>query len=300
MQADPMLLDAVAMGTALSGAGCSFVAYRRMRRRALVEAALETAADGTVTRPRGILRMLVHPVAAHLRPRSTIDLEKLETRLMNAGRRGRDEVDRFAEEKVLGITAGAFVGLALLFLLDAPFGPLLGFIAVVAGYLAADKILDGRAGERRNQVGKSLPGAVDLLVTCLDAGLALGGAIARVAQDLAHSEPILAEELRLTSSELDAGVPLADSLRRLARRVGLDELSAMCGIIAQASALGAPIAQMLREYAVASRKQRISYLEEKAGKLTTKLTLPLALCLLPAALVLILGPAAVELLAALT
>ncbi|HKA86205.1 MAG TPA: type II secretion system F family protein [Haliangiales bacterium] len=299
MQADPMLLDVVAMGTAMTGAGSAFVAYRRLRRRALVEAARAMSPDGTPIRPRGLLRQLVRPVAAHLRPATTIELEKLETRLMNAGRRGRDEIDRLCEEKVLAGTAGAFAAAVLFFVLDAPLGPLLALLALAAGLFGADKLLDGRAQERRGQIARGLPAAVDLLVTCLDAGLALNAAIGRVAQDLAHSEPILAEELRLTASELDAGVPMADALRRLARRVGLDELSAMCGVIAQASALGAPIAQMLREYAVASRRQRVSYLEEKAGKLTTKLTLPLALCLLPAALMLILGPAAVELMRAL-
>jgi tight adherence protein C len=299
MQADPMLMDAVALGTAMASAACAFVAYRRLRRKSLVEGAREMTAEGGQMRPRGLLRSLIRPVAAHLRPHSTIDLEKLETRLMNAGRRGRDETDRFCEEKVLWNTAGAFAAVALFIVLDAPYGPLLGLIALIMGFFGADRMLDGRAQERRGQVARGLPAAVDLLVTCLDAGLALNAAIGRVAQDLAHSEPILAEELRLTASELEAGVPMADSLRRLARRVGLDELSAMCGVIAQASALGAPIAQMLREYAVSSRKQRVSYLEEKAGKLSTKLTLPLALCLLPAALMLILGPAAVELMRAL-
>src|SRR5262249_5315063 len=143
-----------------------------------------------------------------------------------------------------------------------------------------------------------LPSAVDLLVTCLDAGLALDGAVARVAQDLAHSEPIVAEELKITAGEFEAGVALPDALRRLARRVGTDDLAAMCGVVAQASTLGAPIAQTLREYALASRKQRISMLEERAGKLSTRLTLPLALCLLPAALLIILGPAVVQLLKA--
>jgi tight adherence protein C len=299
MVVDPMLMDAVALATATIGAGASFVAYRRLRRKALVDAAREMTPEGTPMRARGLLRSLVRPVAAHLRPRSTIDLGKLETRLMNAGRRGRDEIDRLCEEKVLWTMAGVVAAVPPFFLLDAPFGPLLALVALAAGLLGADKALDARAEERRGQVARGLPGAVDLLVTCLDAGLALNAAVARVAADLAHSEPILAEELRLTASELDAGVPMADALRRLARRVGLDELSAMCGVIAQASALGAPIAQMLREYAVASRKQRVSFLEEKAGKLTTKLVLPLALCLLPAALMLILGPAAVELMTAL-
>jgi tight adherence protein C len=220
-------------------------------------------------------------------------------RLTNAGRRGRDELDRFLEEKVIWMIvglAGAIVGFA--FVPGLP-GLLIGLGSATWGIIAADRLLQARVDERQAAVRRGLPSAVDLLVTCLDAGLSLEQAVARVAKDLAHSEPILAEELRLTASELEAGVNLPDALRRLSRRVGIDELSAMCGVVAQASALGAPIAQTLREYAIASRRQRIAMLEERAGMLSTKLTMPVAICLLPAALLVILGPAAVQLMKAL-
>jgi len=196
---------------------------------------------------------------------------------------------------MLWMVGGIGFGFGAMALLSGLAG-LLGFLtAILVGLVASDRILASRTSDRQSAVGRGLPGAVDLLVTCLDAGLALEQSIARVAADLAHAEPILAEELRTTASELEAGVSLADALRRLSRRVGLDELAAMCGVLAQASALGAPIAQTLREYAIASRRQRIAWLEERAGTLSTRLTLPLALCLLPAALLIILGPAAVQL-----
>jgi tight adherence protein C len=214
---------------------------------------------------------------------------------MNAGRRGRDEADRYFEEKVLWMLGGVIFGLGALLMFKGLPGFLVFLIALLVGLVGCDRLVASRTEERQSAVARGLPGAVDLLVTCLDAGLALEQSITRVAADLAHAEPILAEELRLTASELEAGVSLPDALRRLSRRVGLDDLAAMCGVLAQASALGAPIAQTLREYAIASRRQRISFLEERAGTLSTRLTLPLALCLLPAALLIIIGPAAVQL-----
>jgi len=73
----------------------------------------------------------------------------------------------------------------------------------------------------------------------------------------------------------------------------------MCGVIAQAHGLGAPIGDTLREFAAASRRARTSMLEERAGKLAAQLTLPLATCLLPSALLVILGPAVLQLVRAL-
>lgn len=295
----PRLIDLFAAICCAAGAIAALVAWRRTRIKQMIAVAKVVAAGGEIETPRGPIRALVGPLAQAMRPHAQIDLEKITTRLSNAGRRGRDEVDRFLEEKVLWMLVGLASAITALAVIPGVAGLLLGMIAALWGIIAADRLLQARVDERQGAVRRGLPSAVDLLVTCLDAGLSLEQAVTRVAKDLAHSEPILAEELRLTASELEAGVTLADSLRRLSRRVGIDELSAMCGVVAQASALGAPIAQTLREYAIASRRQRISALEERAGLLSTKLTMPVALCLLPAALLVILGPAAVQLMKAL-
>jgi tight adherence protein C len=129
--------------------------------------------------------------------------------------------------------------------------------------------------------------------------LSLEHAIARVAREIELSSPILADELHTTAAELQAGVSLPSALRRLSRRVGLDELSALCAVMAKAHGLGAPIGKTLRECATSSRRQRMALLEERAGKLAAQLTLPLATCLLPAAMLIILGPAVIQLVRAL-
>jgi tight adherence protein C len=295
----PRLIDLFALLAVAGAAVSALIAWRRTRIAQMIEVARVVAAGGEVETPRGALRTLVGPLAQTMRPHSQVELEKIVNRLSNAGRRGRDEVDRLLEEKVLWMIAGVTGGVLAFFLIPGLPGLLIAMIGATWGIIGGDRMLQARVEERQSSVRRGLPSAVDLLVTCLDAGLSLEQSVARVAKDLAHSEPILAEELRLTASELEAGVTLPDALRRLSRRVGIDELSAMCGVVAQASALGAPIAQTLREYAIASRRQRISMLEERAGMLSTKLTLPVALCLLPAALLVILGPAAVQLMKAL-
>ena len=299
MTLDPRIIDGFALLCALGGIVAAFVAWQRTRSQAILDAAREVQAGGDVETPRGPLRMLVGPLAQSMRPSTTIALARLPARLHTAGRRGRDEVDRLLEEKVIWAILGLIAAIVSLSMVSGFPGLLLGLVFGGGGLILGDRLLQGRIDERQAAIRRGLPGAVDLLVTCLDAGLSLEQAVARVAKDLAHSEPILAEELKLTASEIEGGVSLADALRRLSRRVGIDEMSAMCGVVAQASALGAPIAQTLRDYAIASRRHRISQLEERAGTIATKLTLPVALCLLPAAMLIILGPAAVQLVKAL-
>jgi tight adherence protein C len=281
-------LDLIALLTAVPGTALSVIAWQRARRDRQHEPAQEGAGAS-------VLRRWARPLAQRLRPTSQSDLERLTTLLQRAGRRHRDDADRFLEEKVLALGIGLTSGVVLALGCGKGVGLVLFLACVALGLFVPEKLLAGRGAERQARVAASMPSAVDLLVTCLDAGLSLEQAISRVARDVAHSDPTLAEELLLTSQELDAGVALPDALRRLSRRVGLDDLSAMCGVVAQAHALGAPIAQTLRDYAMATRRQRMAVLEERAGKLGAQLTMPLALCLLPAAMLLILGPAALQL-----
>jgi tight adherence protein C len=284
-------MQLLALCAASGGALAAGTAWLRLRRAA--DPTVPGASDDA--EPTSLLRRLASPLAMRLRPSRQSELELLQTRLLRAGRRQRSAVDRYLEEKLLALLGGLFGGIFLGGAVGGSGGFFLMLGCMLLGIIGPDRVIDARGTRRREAVAAGLPGAVDLLVTCLDAGLSLEQAISRVSHDLAHSSPTLAEELRITASEFEAGVALPDALRRLARRVGLDDLAAMCGVVAQAHALGAPVAHTLREYAVASRRQRMSMLEERAGKLSTQLTIPLALFLLPAAMLMILGPAALQL-----
>jgi tight adherence protein C len=246
-------------------------------------------------RPLARWRRWVAPLAYHLGPGSPAELDALTTRLFHAGRRGRHAVLRHAEDRALAVLAGGAAAVAALVLVGRAGGIALAAATLAAGIAGPGRWLAVLAATRRDAVAAALPGAIDLLTTCIDAGLALEQALARVGRLLAPISRVLAAELAITSAEIEAGVSTADALRRLARRVGLDELSAMAGVIAQAHGLGAPIGDTLREFAAASRRARTSRLEERAGTLAAQLTLPLAVCLLPAALLIILGPAVLQL-----
>ncbi len=290
---DASTLSLVSAGCAAGATVAGLATYVRMRSASLAH----VPGDDAV--PSSLWRKVVSPVAVHLRPTNVDELHGLETQLLMAGRRSREAIDQFCEERVAAVLGG----ITLALIAGAVVGGLTGFAlamgSLVLGLLGPRKLLAIRGGERREAVASALPGAIDLLTTCIDAGLSLEHALTRVARELTTSAPILAGELGTTARELDAGVSLADGLRRLSRRVGLDDLSALCGVLAQAHGLGAPIGNTLREFAASSRRARTGMLEERAGKLAAQLTLPLAACLMPAAMLVILGPAALQLVRAL-
>jgi tight adherence protein C len=290
---DAATVNTISAGCAVLGAACGFAAFVRAR-------AAGTAADASDAEPPPALwRRALAPLAGHLRPTVPDELYQLETALQMAGRRSRDAIDRFCEERL----AAVFAGMALALIAAAAIGGLGGMMlamgSLVLGLIGPRKLLDLRAAERRDAVGTALPAAIDLLTTCIDAGLSLEHALARVAREIAPTSPVLSDELAVIARELEAGVPLPDGLRRLSRRVGLDDLSALCGVLAQAHGLGAPIASTLRDFAMSSRRARMSMLEERAGKLAAQMTIPLATCLLPASILIIIGPAVLQLVRAL-
>jgi tight adherence protein C len=274
-----------ATGLALGGATLSALAWRRARAREL------EAAGQTDPRLASIWRAIVRPLAYLLMPKQPRDRAPMIARLQHAGRSGEKELPFFLEEKVAGLLIGSAVGAALFFLIGYPFGALLAAACAVGGIVAPGMRLDMAASDRRALIGAALPNAIDLLMTCVDAGLSIEQAIQRVAREFARSSPALAEEFSLTANECEAGVSLTEALRRMARRIEHDDMSGLCSVVSQAHELGAPIVATLADYADSARKLRMAKLEEWAGKLAMKLIFPVAVFLLPAALVVMLGPA---------
>jgi len=290
------LATLINLGGAFAAAAASVLAFVAWRRAAVPA----DVADPHATAGGGLLRTLVAPLASRMRPDNQAELEALRTELLQGGLRSRDAIDRHLQDRVLSISAGSAVAAVIATAAGDVTGLLLANVALIAGVFGPKWIIRLRAGERREAISTALPGAVDLLTTCIEAGLSLENALRRVARDMRLASPVLADELDIAGKEIDAGVSMPDALRRLARRVGLDELSALCGVIAQAHGLGAPIGVTLREYAEASRRQRMSTLEERAGAVAAKLTIPLAVFFLPSSMLIILAPAIVQLARALS
>lgn len=151
-----------------------------------------------------------------------------------------------------------------------------------------------RTMRRRRAVARHFADMLDLLVVCLEAGLGADAAIARVAADMSLSAPVLAAELQQAARELRAGASREEALRAMARRTGLAEVQALASVLVQAERFGTGIAASLRVHAADLRVRQRQAAEEKAARLALKLLFPLIFCIFPALLLVLLGPAVIQ------
>jgi tight adherence protein C len=150
--------------------------------------------------------------------------------------------------------------------------------------------LVSRIGRRQAIITKSLPDSFDLVTTCVEAGLGLDAALARVAEKV---EGPFAEELARTLREVGMGRMRRDALQELGQRTGVPDLVTFVNAVVQAEQMGTGIGQVLRVQAEQLRVRRRQRAEEMANQAPVKMTFPLVLCIFPTLFLVILGPAGI-------
>ena len=166
-------------------------------------------------------------------------------------------------------------------------------IATVACYVP-NLLLSWRLRWRRRHLFDAFPDAVDLLQVCVEAGLGLDAALAKVTLEIGVKSFVLAEELHLTNLELRAGASRMNALRNLALRTGVDEIGVFATMLTQADKFGTSIGDSLQVFSEDLRQKRHNRAEEAAAKVAIKMLIPLVLCIFPSVLMVILGPAAIQ------
>jgi tight adherence protein C len=234
---------------------------------------------------------------SRLLPKSVKDMSRLERRLAGAGLRSAPTTVFFAVIEVLLPLAFALVPLAWLGFTNRT-GWIAGAVAGAVGYLLPGLYIDVKVAERRREVRNGLPDVLDLLIVCLEAGSSLDQAIVKAGEDLSITYPVLAEELRVLTTETRAGKPRLEAFRNLAQRTRVEDVRAVVAMLTQTDRFGTSVAQALRTMADEMRTKRRQAAEEKAAKVGVKLVFPLVFCLFPALYVVILGPAVMQFLRA--
>jgi len=168
------------------------------------------------------------------------------------------------------------------------------FTAVLAGFGLFLPLmwLNNRVRMRQTSIVKSLPDSFDLITACVEAGLGLDAALGRVAEKV---EGPFGEELALTLREIGMGRARDESLRDLADRTGVTDLSIFVNAIIQAESMGTSIGQVLRVQSDQMRMRRRQRAEELANQAPVKMIFPLVLFILPALFIVILAPAMLRL-----
>ena len=220
----------------------------------------------------------------------------LRSGLVRAGFRKPEAVGVFLGSKIACAVLLPIVAIGIATSTGRPLGNIAFWTVFSAamGFYLPSAFVSIRQKQRGTEVLMALPDALDLLVVCVEAGLGIASAIQRVADEIALASPALSTELSLVNQEMLAGVSRMDALRGLARRTGVDELYALVAMLIQTDRLGTSIADALRAHAQSMRTRRRQRAELLARQAGAKLAFPLVLLILPALMVVILGPAAIQ------
>lgn len=165
---------------------------------------------------------------------------------------------------------------------------------VIFGYLLPDYVLVKLARRRQRVILHELPPILDLLVVTLEAGLGLMEAIRVVGRETERRGQVLGKELSTAAAEMATGVSLNDALHNLAERTGVDEMKAVVAVLIQSKDIGGRMGPALRAAAGLLTNRRRLRAEESAQRSSIKMLLPLVLLILPAMMIIILGPALIQ------
>jgi tight adherence protein C len=210
-------------------------------------------------------------------------------RLTLAGFRKAEHIEVYTAAKmllpVIGIVAGTFFG-----------GNMMAAILVgaMAGFFGPDLAVTHLISRRKESMDRAVPEALDLLVICMEAGLGIDQAMARVADEIRLTSPPLAEEFQVISREQRAGKLRLDAWRSMAERVNLESVSQLVGMLVQTERFGTPIAHALGQFADTLRMHQTRAAEEVAAKSGAKLLFPLVVFIFPSIFVVTIGPAILE------
>jgi len=214
----------------------------------------------------------------------------------------------FRGGKGLGLFIGAKILLTLLLPLIAVFllrnhlhGTLYTILKIggpaLCGLLAPETIANKIRAKHLAAVDAGVPDALDMLVICADAGLALEAGLARVSQELGGLNAALGMELTQTSRELQIGGDMRRAMENLGDRTGLVTLKRLSTTLAQSLQYGTPLTQALRSLSAELRQEALIRFEEKAGRLPTLMTIPMILFILPCVFLIVAGPAMINVMA---
>ncbi|MES3022681.1 MAG: type II secretion system F family protein [Pseudomonadota bacterium] len=251
-------------------------------------------ADGWVER----VAKVAQPFGRLSLPEEGWENSTLRTRFMTAGlRNAAAPALFFGAKSVLALATPALVALVLLASRTQVAGPrfmLLLLLGAAMGYYLPNMVLARLAERRRREIFETIPDALDLLTVCVEAGLSLERALIKVAGEIHIKSVVLAQELQLVLMEMRAGFTKEKALRNFALRSGVEDVDTLVAMMIQSERFGTSMGDSLRVHSDNLRVKRRLIAEECAAKIGLKLLFPLIFCIFPVLLMVLLGPAGIQ------
>jgi tight adherence protein C len=267
----------------------------RLRRLAVVGGqTIERGAERWVER----VAKVTSPFAKLSLPEDGWEKSGLRKRFMNAGIRSASAPIIYFGVKTLLAAVLPIAAYATILLsgerLDFTNLLLVLLVAASIGYYVPNIVLSRLVFVRQREIFETFPDALDLMTVCVEAGLGVEAALNKVAEDIEHKSKVLGEELRLVGLELRAGSDRERALRNLAMRTGVEEVDTWASMLIQADRFGTSIAAALRVHSDMLRTRRRQRAEEAAAKIALKLLFPLIFCIFPSLMLVLMGPAFIQ------
>ena len=235
-------------------------------------------------------------LSAPMMPQSEAEGNDLKTKLANAG--FRSEAAPMVYSGLRMACLGLFAVFALAMYLPGSAtlmkkAQMIGAFGIVGFYLPA-VILWWLRRKRQEEIFLTLPDALDLLVVCVESGLGLDAGLRKVVDEMDQHAKTICEEFSLANFQLQMGRSRREVLHDLGVRTGVDDVRSLAAILIQADRFGSSIAQALRVQSDSMRTRRKQIAEEKAAKTAVQLLFPLILFIFPGIFVVLVGPAAIN------
>lgn len=234
-----------------------------------------------------------------------LDLAKMledpgvQKKLIQAGLRGPKPISifylcRFALPMVFGL--GTLVYIWFINDHDLSFNMKIGAVVVgfAAGFYGPNLFVENLITKRRTSIMRAFPDSLDMMLICVESGMSIEQAFARVGEEIGSASVELAEELALTTAELSYLQDRRQAYYNLAERTNHPGVKGVATALVQAEKYGTPMGSALRVMAKENREMRITEAEKKAAALPAKLTVPMIVFFLPVLFLVILGPAFIK------
>jgi tight adherence protein C len=262
----------------------------------------ERMAKGSKVALRQSPRIYMKRVVDNFNLSKWVGKEEARAMLMQAGYRGQGPYVTYLFFRmtmpVVMLVATAFY---IFVVIDLHYPPLMKVaISIAAAYFGMSSpnlFLKNKIQRRQLSLKRAFPDALDLLLICVESGMSIEAAFRRVSEEIGTQSVALAEEFTLTTAELSYLPERRRAYDNLAQRTGLEGVKAVCLALQQAERYGTPLGTTLRVLAQENRDMRMSEAEKKAAGLPPKLTVPMIVFFLPVLFVVILGPAAIRVMA---
>ncbi|HXQ52439.1 MAG TPA: type II secretion system F family protein [Stellaceae bacterium] len=169
---------------------------------------------------------------------------------------------------------------------------------VLVAFLLPGIMVSNAIAKRQQEIQKTFPDALDLMVICIESGTSLEAAFSRVSEEMAADAPALSEEVAITTAELAFLADRRTALENFAERTGSPAVKSLVTSLIQSEKYGTPLGAALRVVSQESREARMARAEEKAASLPAKLTVPMVTFFLPVLFMVLIGPTIIQVMAA--